>query len=386
MIILFALLLSAQAEEDLVELWTVARSPDIAAAWGHTLLRIRHDDVDLVYNYGRFQRTPTFVLDYLTNDLVYWLATERPESARKRYESRGRGVVAQTLHMPADRLDRLVAALKEEARPENREFDYDPVDANCTIRTRDALDTHVFDGALKAAATRAADQPTYRALSQRLLAEEPLTRWVAHAMWGTRIDRPLTRWDAWGMPDQLHDGFEAIALGTLPIDAPDGVRVDRPRFTGSIRAALRPDGADAGFAWMAGALGLWGVLFAWPAARPSRLSHVALGLGTTLWTLVAGVAGLALALLVFQGPPAADGNAVLLTMHPLLFALPVVTWLAPRQSWARWTLRAFLALPVLGWLLALITGQSLLPWAVPAILVQGALVAWAEGRAASATA
>ncbi len=379
MIWMLALALTAAAE-DRVELWTVAGGGPFASSWGHTLLRIEHDGVDLVYNYGRFYYTDTFVWDYLTGQLDYWIDTEDPGRALGRYNAQDRGVLAQRIHMPAERLDALMAFLAVEVEPQNREFRYDEMFRNCTTQTRDVLDRFVFEGALHGAGAEVTEGQTPRQMSNDLLAELPPARWLAHAPYGPWLDQPSTRWEAWAIPDRLHSGLEDIRTHRLVAKLPEGVRIDPPRQVGPVEAQLHPEGEDSGWREASAAFFAWLLLFGLPAWRPKTPgATTAIAVGTISWSLLVGVASLALLLIGSRDSVAYELNAIVFGFHPFVLLLPGLAWKA-REAWAKVALGVMATLPLTGLTIAILTGQHVGPYLVPALFVQTALTSWAFKR------
>jgi hypothetical protein len=144
----------ANDETIVVQLWTVSVGDELASSWGHAFLRIKTADPvsDRAYDFGRYELTSTFVLDFVLGQLPYHLASSGTRPTYEWLQRRERTIHSRTLEMPDAMAFELSARLRELEKPENRAFPYDPAFNNCATKVRDLLDEIVFDGAWSAAA------------------------------------------------------------------------------------------------------------------------------------------------------------------------------------------------------------------------------------------
>lgn len=142
--------LSDKAEISLI---TCGPNPDeLYSAFGHTALRV-HDPIqgiDLVFNYGIFDfDQPNFYLNFARGNLLYMLAVNRWVDFLRIYRNEGRFVREQQLNLSQAQKEAYWLFLKQNARPENRDYYYDYFYDNCATRVRDGLETALGMGVVQ---------------------------------------------------------------------------------------------------------------------------------------------------------------------------------------------------------------------------------------------
>ena len=290
--------------------------------FGHTAIWVRDASAgrDEVYNYGTFAfDSPTLVLDSVAGKLPYWLSVQSMGSTLRTYSAQGRSLLASELELtPAERL-RLRAALRENAQPEQRYYRYDYYRDNCATRVRDIVE-RVLGAQIWQGRTEPASM-SYRAHTQRLVADDRALYTALDLAVGRETDTPVTFWDEAWLPERLHALFARATVThdgqTLPL-----IRSERILLTSRFPATRTAPPAWAGY-YVAVGLAL-GAALAVLGRFANRLSHVALGalyfaLGTTL-----GLLGCALCYLTFfSAHSAAASNYNVLLLPPWLLALSV---------------------------------------------------------------
>jgi uncharacterized protein DUF4105 len=293
--------------------------------FGHSALWV-HDGLaqtDEVYNYGTFAfDAPTALLDSVQGKLPYWLSVQSMSGTVRTYRGQGRSLLASELELtPAERAQ-LRAALRENARPEHRYYRYDYYRDNCSTRVRDIVDLAI-GGRMRRAATETGSM-SYRAHTQRLVADDKLLYVGLDLAVGRETDTPVTFWDEGWLPERLHELFARTVVSrdgrTLPL-----IRSERTLLTSRFAAPRSTPPSWLGYyAGVGLALGLSFVaLGSWaqPGRRAPRLVLGALyvALGLTL-----GLLGAALCYLTFfSAHSAAASNYNVLLLPPWLLALGV---------------------------------------------------------------
>jgi hypothetical protein len=154
-LLLFASLLSLfcgtsklQAQEllisDSIRLSLLTCSPGDAlySTFGHSALRVvdYKTGQDFVFNWGIFNfNTPNFYWKFMRGKLPYSIGVDPFQYFYLDYKSLGRGVVEAPLNLPREAQDKIMAALRENYKFENREYKYDFFFDNCATRIRDIL-------------------------------------------------------------------------------------------------------------------------------------------------------------------------------------------------------------------------------------------------------
>lgn len=264
--------------------------------FGHTALLLEWRGRTRVYNFGTFAFDGLQgVQDFLQGRFRYWLSVSSLEQTLAAYRSEHRTVVAQDLKLTSEQRRRLARALEKNARPENREYDYDYYTDNCTTRVRDALN-HVLDGALERA-FRHPGKRTFREHTRRLSAAEPWLYVALDVALGRHIDRVPDRYGELWVPDTLAAGLDEVVLER------DGQRHPLVERTRVLVTATQPGPRSDSPRWLAGfalaGCALGGALAALGYAAAGRIGGLRSGarlwarrtLGATL-SLVALSAGL----------------------------------------------------------------------------------------------
>ncbi|MDE6381705.1 MAG: DUF4105 domain-containing protein, partial [Muribaculaceae bacterium] len=132
-----------------VSLITCWPGAEVYELCGHEAVRVRGINpdgtvTDSVWNYGVFDfAAPNFLYRFVKGETDYMLAAYPTSMFMPEYMARGRRVVEQDLNLTREETARLVALLREEARPENRTYRYNYVKDNCATRILDRIDEAV---------------------------------------------------------------------------------------------------------------------------------------------------------------------------------------------------------------------------------------------------
>lgn len=284
--------------------------------FGHNALLVQDDATGAAtsYNFGYFDMDePGFFGNFARGRMHYWLVALPLDDDLARYAQTGRGVGVQWLDLAPEAATALAASLARNALPENARYRYDYYTSNCSTKVRDAIDL-ALGGVLEPQLAGRSQGNTYRSESVRLASPAP---WMAvgfHLGLGGYADRPLSRWDESFIPMRLRDALREVRF-------PDG----RPLVASEqtlLPHRVAPPPAEAPQprtgAFFAGLL--LAVLALWAARRAPR----ALAAGALLFWTVAGVAGVAMALIWLATEHVAGyANENLLLLSPLcLFLLP----------------------------------------------------------------
>jgi hypothetical protein len=288
-----------------------------SAIWVHDAALLR----DEVYNYGTFAfDSRTALLDSVEGKLPYWLSVQTMSSTLRTYRTQGRSLLASELELtPAERV-RLHAALRDNARPEHRYYRYDYYRDNCSTRVRDIVDSAI-GGRMRQASAEPASM-SYRAHTQRLVADDLLLYAGLDLAVGRKTDTLVTFWDEGWLPERLHALFARTTVAhdgqTLPL-----IRSEQTLLTSSFPTPrTTPPARVGGYAALGLALGCSFAVLGVLASSGRRALRVALGtlyvaLGTTL-----GLLGCALCYLTFfSAHSAAASNYNVLLLPPWLLAL-----------------------------------------------------------------
>ena len=136
---LFTIRVSAKTE---ISLLTCKPHAQIYSLYGHTAIRVvdTEQNTDVAINWGVFDASqPNFVAKVVLGFTDYTMSIVPTEYFLREYEYYGSPVYQQRLNLTEAEKARIMKALDENYRPENRVYRYNYVYDNCTTRARDII-------------------------------------------------------------------------------------------------------------------------------------------------------------------------------------------------------------------------------------------------------
>ncbi len=314
-----------------VSLLTFAPGEVYWQRFGHNALLLRaRDGRAVVYNYGIFDfRQKNFFLNFARGQMLYRLDAESLYRTLEQYASEDRWVYEQQLDLGLQQRRALNDLLAENLRPENIEYRYDYLAANCSTRVRDVID-RAIGGALRRQLQARGSAASYRSEVTRLMAPDPLLAIGMDLGLGPRVDRVLDGWALSFIPERLMQGVRETRIEE------DGVERPLVKAEGWL---YRSERAAAPVA----PLSLWAPLLAAGVATAAAIvllarwrqvfaARAALTLIAASLSLAAGLLGLVmLAAWVFTEHWGMWDNQNLLLANPLLLLL-MAPWFASRRA------------------------------------------------------
>ena len=309
-----------------VYLMTMGPGKRVWERFGHNAIWI-HDPVrgtDKAYNYGLFDlRQENFVVRFLQGRMWYWMQGFPAQSYVELYRRANRSVWIQELDMPAPARRELQEFLEWNERPENRFYHYDYYRDNCSTRIRDALD-RALGGRIQQSTGALSTGKTYRFHTRRLTVNDPLVYTGLLLALGQPVDRPISAWEEMFLPLALREHIRRITVLEGGVEKPL-VKAEQTLFESTDRQPpdhppfLLPYYLVLGLITGAAAFALG------RAARTSPGARRGFAVGTGLWGLLVGAAGLVLAgLWAVTDHAAAYRNENVLQVS--LLALGLVWW------------------------------------------------------------
>jgi hypothetical protein len=201
--------LSGQAQISLI---TILPGEAPEEFFGHSAIRVYDpvNNMDLSFNYGTFHFDSWFMLKFIYGDLNYFLSIASFPHSLEHYRQRRRPVIEQALNLTTGQQQLLYDFLLENAREENRYYQYDFLFDNCSTRIRDAIKS-VFD-----ADVQFADEPdpglTFRELIALYVHHKPFERFGIDVLLGNRIDRVAEPRETMFLPDYLMEAFDYATI------------------------------------------------------------------------------------------------------------------------------------------------------------------------------
>lgn len=197
-----------------VSLLTIGPGKDeLYSIFGHSAIRIFNpvDQTDLSYNYGTFDfNTPNFYPKFLRGKLPYVLSVAPTSAFLQEYVYTKRNVSEQEINLSDDEKIKLINALNENAKPENRAYMYDFFLDNCATRIRDMFLNVAGEGAKLPEATPV----TRRQMLHEYLPNFPWSEFGINLIIGSRADKEIGVMDQMFLPDYMQQ-----YLGEVVVDS-----------------------------------------------------------------------------------------------------------------------------------------------------------------------
>jgi hypothetical protein len=279
-----------------------------------------------VYNWGIFDSSqPYFIPHFLQGRMIYSMGGYPYEETLIEYRQRDRAVWAQELDLTNAQKIALRDFVIWNSRPENAHYRYDYYLDNCSTRVRDALD-RVLGGVIRATFSGRKTPYTYRSETLRLTQREPLLATGIDIGLGRPADHQLSAYEEMFLPMRLRDYIREIRVsdgkgGTHPL-----VKNERMLLgTVSHPEPAAPPHWMALFLTIGLVLAALFVVAGWRASRGSAPARFTAGTLFAIWSFIAGVLGVILALLwTVTDHSFAYRNENLLLFNPLWLVLAVL--------------------------------------------------------------
>jgi Domain of unknown function (DUF4105) len=305
-----------------ISIITVGPGKNLYDKFGHSAFRVKDDEngIDWAYNYGTYDfNTPNFYTKFAQGKLLYSLSVGYFESFFKNYVAENRWVKEQVLQLNSEEKKALFRYLQSNAKPENKDYQYDFIFDNCATRIRDVL-VEVLKPEIQYNDSFVKEDFTFRQLIQKNV---PANSWGSLGMdvaIGAVVDRKATAWQYQFLPQYV---YEAAAVATLKKG-----NSTMPLVKETTNLFQNDPQKDAGNFFVSplflfGVIGLLILFLTYKDYRDQRRSRLLDGLlfGFT------GLIGLFLLLLWF----ATDHTATALNYN-LLWAFPLSLFLAPLMA------------------------------------------------------
>ncbi|HET6769016.1 MAG TPA: DUF4105 domain-containing protein [Chitinophagaceae bacterium] len=204
-----------------ISLLTCTPGQELYSTFGHSALRVfdSANQTDLVFNYGTFDfYDPKFYNKFVKGKLLYFVSIDTLPSFLAEYDYYKRGITEQAINIPCNEKQKLLAALFENAKEENKYYRYDFNYDNCTTRLRDMVEK-AAGSKLETKNILPAPATTFRHLIHFYLDRggQQWSKLGIDMLLGNPMDKKVTNREAMFLPDYLLMAFDSSELNGQPV-------------------------------------------------------------------------------------------------------------------------------------------------------------------------
>jgi len=323
---------AAEADDtptDSIEMGLITCSPhnEIYSLYGHTAIRCHNlsTGADYIYNYGVFNfKAPHFVTRFVFGLTDYQLECIPARYFWPYYYEWGSQVSEQVLNLTNDEKRRLLDALRENSKAENKTYRYNYFFDNCSTRPRNIIEANL-DGTVEYAPLDG-EAPSFRHMIHERNSRHPWAAFGNDILLGIKADRKATQREQQFLPDNLRRDFNRAMIvrdnQRVPL-----VKEERVLVPGRVQVVEE----EFPLTPMQCAMFLLAVslaVFIYEHCRHSTLRYF-----DALLMLATGLAGIVLFVMIFSQHPTTSINLQILVLNPLsLLFIPTVV----RRRKTRW--------------------------------------------------
>ena len=213
-----------------ISLLTCTPGEELYSTFGHSALRVIDsiNNYDTIFNYGTFDfYDPGFIKKFVKGRLLYFVSTDGLNSFLEEYRYFKRGVTEQAINLSCEQRQRLVDALFENAKEENKYYRYDFNYDNCTTRLRDIVEKASGD-MLESKNILPKQSTTFRNLIHIYLNRggQQWSKFGIDLLLGKPMDKVVTNREAMFLPDYLLIAFDSSKMNGQPVVSEKKILLD----------------------------------------------------------------------------------------------------------------------------------------------------------------
>lgn len=195
---------------------TCGPGTELYSTFGHSAFRVydAENKLDKIYNYGTFDfNAPNFYLNFAKGKLTYLLSTTRYGYFLQVYNYENRWVKTQELDLNSDEVQDVFNFLENNAKPENRAYQYDFFYDNCSTKIEAVIkavlkDKVVFNN------NHITTHKSHRDLIADYTKNQKWGKFGIDLALGSVIDKEATKDDYKFLPDYIFAAFENATIKT----------------------------------------------------------------------------------------------------------------------------------------------------------------------------
>ena len=192
-----------------VSIITVGPGDALFEAFGHSAIRVKDPilKMDMVYNYGTFDFTPDFYLNFAKGRLLYKLSKRPFNYFLQNNRADKRWMKGQILDLTQQERQVFYQFLEINALPQNAYYNYDPYFDNCATKLRD-ISQEILKDKIQFEEQYVSQEQSLRQLMSK---ELPWNTWGSFGIniaLGTKIDKIASANEYMYLPDYVYLAFK----------------------------------------------------------------------------------------------------------------------------------------------------------------------------------
>lgn len=204
------------SEKATVSVITCGSGSELYSTFGHSAFRINDPltGLDKIYNYGTFDfNAPNFYLNFAKGKLTYQLSTTNFHYFLREYRYENRWVIAQVLNLNQQEIQDVYSFLENNAKPENRAYQYDFFYDNCSTKIEEVIKT-VLKDKIEFNNSHIKTTKSHRDLISDYTENQQWGKFGIDLALGSVIDREATKDEYKFLPDYIFLAFENATILT----------------------------------------------------------------------------------------------------------------------------------------------------------------------------
>lgn len=210
------------SDKTTVSVITCGPGSELYSTFGHSAFRIYDSTTgfDKIYNYGTFDfNAPNFYLNFAKGKLTYQLSTTRFQYFLAEYRYENRWVKTQELNLKPEQVQQVFDFLENNAKPENRNYQYDFFFDNCSTKIEEVLNT-ALPNTIIFNNNHITTHKTHRDLIADYTENQKWGKFGIDLALGSVIDKEASK-DAYKfLPDYIFKAFENATIESDAIKLP----------------------------------------------------------------------------------------------------------------------------------------------------------------------
>lgn len=205
-----------------VSVITCGPGSELYSAFGHSAFRVFDPalGIDKIYNYGTFDfNAPNFYLNFVKGNLIYFLSTTDFSRFLRLYQYENRWVKNQLLNLTSEEVQEMYLFLENNAKPENRDYQYDFFYDNCSTKIETVVKA-VLKDKVTFSNNHITTIKTHRDLIEDYTTDFKWGKFGIDLALGAVIDDEATKDDYKFLPDYIFEAFNNATIQKNNISAP----------------------------------------------------------------------------------------------------------------------------------------------------------------------